>query len=178
MTLDSMEKSVIARTDDMKDLAKVRELIERIKVGMLTTIDREAGLRSRPLQSLQVDDEACIWFFTAGSSPKVDEIRHEAGQVCISYADPTKQDYFSITGTARIVRDKAKMRELWTPWVKVWFPQGLDDPDLVLLGVEIESAEYWDSPGSKVARLYGMAKALATGDKDAIGENRKVDVKG
>jgi general stress protein 26 len=169
---------VTARTDDPAELAKVRELIDRMKVGMLTTFDRELGPRSRPLQSLEVDEDACIWFFTSGTSPKVDEIRHEHGQVCVSYADPAKQDYLSVTGTARLVRDKAKMQALWTPWVKVWFPQGLDDPDLVLLGVRIEQAEYWDSPGSRVARLYGMAKALAIGDKDAIGENRKVAVQG
>jgi general stress protein 26 len=169
---------VTASTDDPSDLTKLREMIGRAKVGMLTTFDREAGPRSRPLQSLQVDDDACIWFFTSGTSPKVDEIRHEDGRVCISYADPDRQDYLSVTGTARVVRDRAKMQELWTPWVKVWFPKGLDDPDLVLLSVEIENAEYWDSPGSRVARLYGMVKALATGDKDAIGENRKVKVTG
>lgn len=167
-----------ARTDDPRDLAKVRELIDRMKVGMLTTFDREAGPRSRPLQTLQVDDEACLWFFTSASSPKVDEIRHDQGRVCVSYADPGRQDYLSVTGSARLVHDRAKMQQLWTPWVKVWFPRGLEDPDLALLAVEIESAEYWDSPSSAVARLYGMAKALATGDKDAIGENRKVSVQG
>lgn len=37
-----------------------------------------------------------------------------------------------------------------------------------------EQAEYWDSPGSAVGRLYGLTKALATGDKDAIGDNAKI----
>ena len=57
-----------------------------------------------------------------------------------------------------------------------WFPKGIDDPDLALLCVHIEKAEYWESPGSAVKRLYALVKARTTGDKDAIGENRKLRV--
>ena len=89
----------------------------------------------------------------------------------------TKQDYLSISGSARLDRDRAHMQRLWTPWAKVWFPRGLDDPDLALLHVQIEKAEYWESPSSKVKRLFGLAKALTTGAKSAIGDNNKADVK-
>gem|GEM_PF-4543008 len=59
----------------------------------------------------------------------------------------------------------------------MWLPQGLDDPSLALLHVPSGKAEYWAAPGNKVKRLYGLAKALTTGDKSAIGDNKKVDVK-
>ena len=65
------------------------------------------------------------------------------------------------------------MKELWSPSVKVWFPRGLE-PNLVLLVVRTERAEYWDAPGSAVKRLYGLAKARVTGDTDALGEHRKI----
>jgi general stress protein 26 len=74
------------------------------------------------------------------------------------------------------VRDREKMQALWSPWVKVWFPKGIEDPDLALLCVHIEKAEYWASPGSGVQRLYALLKARTTGDKDALGENRKLRV--
>jgi hypothetical protein len=50
----------------------------------------------------------------------------------------------------------------------------LDDPDLTLMRVDIEKAEYWDSPGTGIGRAYAVAKALATGDKDAAGDNVKL----
>jgi general stress protein 26 len=109
-----------------------------------------------------------------GELAEIDEIRREHGAVCLSYADADKQDYASISGRGEIVRDHDKIKALWSPWVKIWFPQGLDDPDLALLCVHIEKAEYWESPGSAVRRLYGLIKPRATGDKDAIGENRKL----
>jgi general stress protein 26 len=66
------------------------------------------------------------------------------------------------------------MQELWSIWIKPWFPDGLDDPDLVLLKVSITEAEYWDSPGSTAMRLYGLAKGIMTGNTDALGENRRI----
>ena len=54
------------------------------------------------------------------------------------------------------------------------FPKGLEDPDLALLRIDIEKAEYWDSPGTVVGRAYAIAKALVTGDKDATGDNVKL----
>ena len=75
-----------------------------------------------------------------------------------------------------LVHDKEKMRALWSPWLKPWFPKGLDDPDLVLLKVSILAVEYWDAPDSATARAYGLVKALVTGDTDALGEHGKLDV--
>ena len=157
-------------------LATLRDIITRSKVGMLTTRDAAGEMRSRPLHTLEADEQGRLWFFVSASSPKVEELRREHGTVCVSYADTGKHDFASVTGHGAILRDREKMQELWSPWVKVWFPQGIDDPDLALLCVQIEKAEYWDAPGSAVQRIYALVKARATGDKDAIGENRKLRV--
>jgi general stress protein 26 len=159
------------------ELKKIGELLQELKVGMLTTVDADGELRSRPLQTLELDSLGRVWFFTSGSAPKVGEINAHGHHVNLSYADAAKQNYLSISGTGIITRDRARMEALWTPWAKVWFPQGLDDPDLALLCVEIDKAEYWEAPGSAVKRLYGLAKALATGDKSAIGDNEKIAVR-
>ena len=66
---------------------------------------------------------------------------------------------------ARITKDRAKAEELWNTFLLAWFPKGLDDPNLALLEVDVEKAEYWDSPSSKVVQLIGFAKALATGKR-------------
>lgn len=157
------------------ELTKIAELIGDIKFAMLTTTEPDGSLRGRPLTTLKMDAEARLWFFTSMASPKMAEIRQHS-QVNVTYSRPDKQDYVSISGVAEVVRDREKMQALWTPWIKPWFPQGIDDPDLILLQVRIEQAEYWDAPGSAIMRMYGLAKALATGNTDALGPHAKVKV--
>ncbi|WP_231510307.1 pyridoxamine 5'-phosphate oxidase family protein [Fischerella sp. PCC 9605] len=65
--------------------------------------------------------------------------------VNVSYAAPDKQRYVSLCGTAELVRDRQKLEELWQPQLKAWFPKGIDEPDIALLKVSVEKAEYWDS---------------------------------
>ena len=94
----------------------------------------------------------------------------------LSYADPSHNRYVSVSGTAQLVRDRKKNEELWSPVLKAWFPKGLDDPDLALLRVEVEKAEYWDSPNSKLVEIAGFVKALVTGKEMDVGENKKLDL--
>ena len=127
-------------------LARLAALVRQMKVGMLTTIEPDGSLRSRPLETVEVDPEGRLWFFTQAHSPK--SARAQAGdhQVALSYADPRDEDFASISGTARVVRDEDKMRGLWSRDLERWFPSGLDEPDLALLEVRIDKAEYWDEP--------------------------------
>jgi general stress protein 26 len=154
-------------------LDRIAELVKEMKFAMLTTEEPDGALRSRPMSTMQMDGEGNLWFFTALSSHKVAEAQQHR-QVNLAYARSDKQDYLSISGMVEIVRDKQKMQELWSVWVKPWFPDGLDDPDLVLMKVSITEAEYWDSPGSTAMQLYGLAKGIMTGNTDAMGENRRV----
>ncbi|TFW09878.1 general stress protein [Oxalobacteraceae bacterium OM1] len=156
-----------------EELQKIAELIGEIKFCMMTTEDDDGTLRSRPMSTLQMEADGTLWFFTSLSSPKIDEAQHHR-HVNLSYARPDKQDYVSVSGTAAILRNPEKMQQLWTPWVKPWFPQGLADPDLVLIRVTMDEAEYWDAPGNVIKRFYGLSKGVVTGKTDALGENRKV----
>lgn len=155
------------------ELQQVADLVSEIKFAMLTTEEADGTLRSRPMATMQMDAEGCLWFFTALDSPKLAEAEQHR-QVNISYARPDKQDYLSISGRASVIRNREKMKSLWSPWVKPWFPDGLDDPNLVLLKVTTDEAEYWKAPGSAVKRLFGLAKGIVTGKTDSLGENRKV----
>ncbi len=66
------------------------------------------------------------------------------------------------------------MKELWSPILKAWFPDGLDQPDLSMIKVEIEQAEYWETTSGKLVQLFGFVKALATGESADWGENKKI----
>lgn len=162
----------IAKQSDPQ-MQKLADLINEASIAMLTTEEPDGALRSRPLATLQMDSEGRLWFFTALSSGKVSEIDQHR-KVNLSYAHVDKQDYVSISGHARLFRDPDKMKELWTPWVEPWFPNGLNDPDLALLEVTVDDAEYWDAPASKTQRLFGLARALSDGDTDKLGEHGTV----
>jgi general stress protein 26 len=154
-------------------MQKLADLIDATRIAMLTTEESDGTLRSRPLATLQMDSAGKLWFFTALSSGKVGEIDQHR-KVNLSYANVDKHEYVSISGHARLFRDPEKMQELWTRWVEPWFPDGLDDPDLGLLEVSVDEAEYWDAPASKTQRLFGLAKALSTGSTDQLAEHAKV----
>lgn len=156
-------------------LDKLWDMIKSIDVAMMTSIDH-GHLRSRPMWTLQDEDFAgTLYFFTRLSSHKMDEVQHNP-QVGLSYSDPKSQDYVSVSGHARLSRDPDRMRRLWKEPMRTWFPDGLDDQDLGLLAVEIEQAEYWDSPSSTMVHLYGYAKASLTGKPPNPGDHEKVNM--
>ncbi|MEJ7617859.1 MAG: pyridoxamine 5'-phosphate oxidase family protein [Pyrinomonadaceae bacterium] len=152
-----------------EDVQKLREMIKGIEIGMLTTVDDDGTLRSRPMSTNgEVEFDGDLWFFTYGNSHKVFEVQHEP-QVNVSFASDKSNQYVSMSGTARLVRDRQKIAELWKPQLKAWFPKGTDEPDIALLNVSVTKAEYWDSPGGMVAHAIGLVKALATGTTYAGG---------
>lgn len=134
-------------------------------------------------------------FITRTDSSKVPEIRKN-NRVNVAFSDPTHQSYVSINGHAQVVVDKAKAKELWNPYLKAWFvtiqsclnhrsfndrfcsyrfPQELDDPNLGLIKVTIEGAEYWDSASSLMVRAVGYVKAALGNPSILEGENKKVN---
>jgi len=153
---------------------KLAGLIKDIRIAMLTTAMPDGTLRSRPMATQQVEPDGDLWFFTQTSAAKAEEIRANP-HVNVSYADPRENRYVSVSGTAAVVRDRGKIEELWDLLYKAWFPHGLEDPDLALLRVNVERAEYWDTPSGTMVEIAGFVKAVATGRPVNIGENEKVE---
>jgi general stress protein 26 len=163
-------------TDRNEQIKKLRELVKDIEIGMLTTIDEDGTLHSRPMSTNgQVESDGTLWFFTYASSHKVTEVEQHQ-QVNVSFSAPSKQRYVSMSGTAQLVQDRNKIQELWKPELKAWFPNELDEPDIALLKVNVVKAEYWDAPSSWVAHTIGLVKAIATGEKASSGENEKINL--
>ncbi len=156
---------------------KVREMIKDMDFCMLTTVDENNDLHSRPMSlNGEVDSDGNLWFFTMDNTHKVFEVKRTP-KCNVSFADPDNHRYVSITGSAQLVKDKAKIEELWKPHLKAWFPKGTDEPDLALLRVGLEKAEYWDSPGGTVAQVISFVSALVTGKSADWGANEKVEIK-
>lgn len=127
----------------MTVIEKLNDLIASIEIAMLTTVDARGQLHSRPMATQAVAGDGFLWFFAAQHSTKIDEIRN-LHQVNLAYSDPAKMRYVSVSGSCELVRSRPIAEELWKDEYKRWFPGGLDDPDLILLKVTVNAAEFWD----------------------------------
>lgn len=148
-----------------ESIKKLGELIQHVDVAMMVTID-EGFLRSRPMSTQDTEFDGNLWFFTNIKDHKIGEIEGD-NRVNLSYAKPDDNIYVSVSGTVELVHDQAKIDELWSPLYRAWFKEGKDDPDIVLLKVSVERAEYWDYSAGVLVQLAGFIKSAVTGkDKD------------
>ena len=149
---------------DAADRARLWSLIHGIRFAMFTTRHENGHLHSRPVttQNSALDEDTTLWFFMSRRGDPVADLLAEPA-VNIAYADPGEDRYVSVSGTAAVVNDAAKKRQLWSKLAEAWFPGGIDDPDLALVQVRIAHASYWDVAESKVVQLYQIAKAALTG---------------
>lgn len=153
-------------------VAKLRSLIGDANVCMLTTVDKDGSLRSRPMAMQQADFDGNLWFFTGRHSELGSDLEAEQ-RVNINVARADSGVYISVSGRGEFVEDPAKARRLWSNAYRAWFPKGLDDPDLQLMKVEVEKAEYWESPNSAVVPIYSAIKAGLSEEREPIGEHGK-----
>lgn len=164
----------MTREDKLK---KLREIVKAVDICMLTTVDEQGDLHSRPMSNnREVEFDGDLWFFTYGASHKVDEIGR-VPKVNASFADTDAQQYASVTGRAEIVRDRGKIKQLWKPQLRAWFPEGVETPDIALLKVTAERAEYWDGSQSVMAHAVSFVGSLVTGKPAQFGENEKLNLK-
>jgi general stress protein 26 len=152
----------------------LRQKIEHVRIGMLTTIDLENNLLSRPMTSQRVDNEGFLWFFVSDEAAVSKQIESNQS-VNASFAAPDINLYVSVSGNAEIIKDKETIRSMWSPLVSAWFPGGADNSHVSLIKVQVTSAEYWDSEKSTMMQLALMAKAAVTGEPPTdIGEHKKL----
>jgi len=161
---------------DREKLQKLREIVKAVDICMLTTVDEDGNIHSRPMSNnREIEFDGDLWFFTYGSSHKVDEVGRVAA-VNASFADIGSQQYVSLSGRAEVIHDKAKIKELWQPHLRAWFPDGVDTPDIALLRVSVQRGEYWDGSQSFLAHALSFATSLLTGKPAQLGKNEKIDL--
>ena len=164
----------------MKDTRNERELlwklIKNIRFAMFTTRDGNGHLLSRPMttQNKGLEADESLWFFMSKSGDPVQDLKADP-IINLVYADPSEDTYVSVSGTAAMIEDAAKKKQLWSKLAEAWFPGGPTDPDLALVQVQILQANYWDVKESKLVQLYEMAKAAVTGKLPVdLGEHGEV----
>jgi general stress protein 26 len=158
-------------TDTDSDVTKVAKLTKDIRIGMLTTVGPDGHFVSRPMAQQEVEFDGDLWFFAERDSRKV---AHIAADPHVGLTLTSGDTWISLDGDAEIVDDTAKAKELWNPWVEAWLPQGPEDPSIVLIKFNGHTAEYWNTPGGRIASVISFVKSKVTGERYDGGENEKV----
>lgn len=151
------------------------DLIKETRFCMLSHRHGDGSLHSHPLtmQNKGLDEGALIWFFVNRNTEVGQRLRQD-GNVNLSFANPKDDTWVSISGTARVLEDMEKKKQLFdVPMDKAWF-QGPEDPDLELVEVHIDEAEYWNVKENKLLQLFKMARAAATGVPPQLGEHAEL----
>jgi general stress protein 26 len=174
-------KASSTRQDTFSDkVDRLYELIEDIDVAMLTTRRRDGSLVSRPMATQRRSDGAHFWFVAEEGSPKLDEITRDPN-VNLAYYNDRTREWVSVAGVARICRDRTKIRDLYEPAWKVWFPDegndrdgGPEDPRIVLIGVEARSAHFMRVEKPAPVVLFDDARGRARGERPDAGRIERV----
>ena len=154
-------------------IKKIGELIEDIRIAMMTTAAPDGSFDSRPMATQKTEFDGTVYFLTRQESGKVQELADDA-HVSLLYADPGDSKFVSVKGKAMVYRDQAKIEELWNPMYKAWFPEGETDPAIAVLRVTVHEAQYWEASSSRLVRGIKYVTAAATGGKVDIGKQGTV----
>lgn len=153
--------------DHPGQVAELTAKIKPIHFGMFTTVDQHGHLTSQPMTNQEVDADGGLWFFTSTATDLWENIAANP-KVNVCFAEPADSLYVSISGTAERVVDRARIRELWNPLAAAWFPNGVDDPHVVLVRVAARTVHFWDPKDNKITQMFELAKAAITGTRSEI----------
>lgn len=149
------------QTAHQEAVETVRKLIKGIDIAMLTTLTKE-GLVSRPMKTQEVEFDGDLWFLTKKETDKYSQLKDHP-QVNVSFVGDS---YVSIRGTAEIVHDREKIKQFWNAAYAKFLHTTSDDPNLVLIKVKAEVAEYWET-GNLVKVIKRMFSQLTGKESEA-----------
>ena len=154
------------------ELHKLNDLLKDFRFAMVTTRATDGRLVAHPLTVQEAEFDGDLWFIIGRHASAVQHVQVDPA-VGVSFS--SNSSWLSLAGTAEVIDDLVKLRELWSSAVEAWFPDGPEDPNVTLLRVDALSGEYWDSPGGKVATIAAFVKQKVTGEKFEA-ENEKFDL--
>lgn len=165
----------MSQSTSQEAVAEFIAISKQFHQAMLVTRSADGKLSARPMFIAQLEDDGDLWFTTDVDSGKVDDLTANP-QVAVTMSGGGS--YVSISGQARVVRDRQKIDELWSESWKVWFPEGKSDPRLTLINVAASQGEYWSNSGiERFQFLFDAAKAYATGQRPKLDDSMHGKVK-
>jgi len=164
-----------------QDLETLYTHIDEIEIAMMTTRRPDGHLQSRAMATQKRASGADLWFVTLDGAEKLHDLSADPHVNLAYYKDRTRE-WISVSGIARVSRDRAKIHELYAPDWQVWFPKEedprhgtKDDPRMVLIGVDIHAAVFLEMNKPQPVVLFELVKGWVTGSTPELGELHRVD---
>jgi len=123
--------------------AGAAELIQGIGVALVTTVDGTGIMHTRQLPNINTGYDDDLWFLANGTSPLISDLYNHP-EVVVTFADRGNGRFIVANGTGRVLKDPARVKQLWHPVLASWLPGGPDDPELALIRVETRCVDLWD----------------------------------
>lgn len=158
-----------------EDREKLYGMIDKVKIAMLTTVESDGSLHTRPMANQESDENGNLWFFAEKGSAVEANIRANP-QIALGFSDPHGSDYVAVSGTGALTDDRATIHDKWNEILTAWFPEGKDDPKIVLIKVTPSKGEFWESKSGLLytAASYVKSKLTGTGPAESLNDNQKV----
>jgi general stress protein 26 len=163
------------------ELQKFYDLVEDIDTAMMTTRRADGHLRSRAMANQRRASGADLWFVSTERTAKIADLEQDP-HVNLSYYRDSNREWVSVSGVAKISREREKIRELYAADWKVWFPEEGDprhgtpeDPRMVLIGVDVHAAEFLEVNKPRPVLLFELVKGWVTGTEPEFGEMHKLE---
>jgi len=166
-----MEKN-LGNTEALK---KFKDLVEQVNICMFITNTSNGHEHTRPMATIEMEDDGTLWFYTNIRSIKVEEVNNQH-DVHLTYAHPGKETYLDVWGSAEIVTDRQQVVDKWSPIVKTWFPDGINDPHLGLLKVQPYEVYYWVAETGKMVQFFKTAASIVSGKRLAEGAEGSLNI--
>lgn len=147
---------------EIKDLGrqkaqdKMKEMAEDAKLCMFVTAFNHAPFHVRPMAVQEVEEDGHVWFFSGADTQKNADIRLD-NRVQLIFSNRPSSEFMSLYGTAEIVKDKQKAKDLWNVFLTTWFPGGVDDPNLTMIRFTPSEGHYWDTKNNKMVQSIKIA---------------------
>lgn len=167
--------SNIENLSSTEGVQKLQELVNDANICIFVSNLSETPLASRPMSTLKVDENGCLWFFSKENSSKEQEIKND-NRVQLFYSNKNSSEYLSVYGEAELLKDQQKVDELWSPMAKAWFTEGKEDPSIEIIKVTPRDVYYWDTKNNKAVSLIKIAIGAVTGKKMDDGVQGKITV--
>ena len=130
----------------------IQQKAETSNICMIITTDASGKLHNRPMGAIKIDDDGSCWFFASRSSGKLKDLAVN-NKIQVVFADPSTESYVEVHGEGSVVCDENEISNKWSPLVDQWFPNGIKDPEVCLVRIEITNVFYWDETTEGIQRL-------------------------
>jgi general stress protein 26 len=148
------------------------ELMKSIQFALFTTWDGTKQAQW-PLTAMADRDAGRIDFLVSARTGRYAHLDRFPA-VTLGFADPGGSKYVVVNGHAALSNDRARIKQLWSPFAKAWW-ESADDPDIRLLTVNPDTAEIWDAPNKLIATAV-MLTAAVTGARPPVGDHGQARV--